>query len=110
MSNLSQSPEPELQPNLADSGRSVTVEQPSLRRRRNVSLLHSIGLRLFLSVLGGSLGLAISYQIVVKKHHGVLKCNSELGQGAEFWIEIPIRQCAQQKTSAPEDRGEPREN
>lgn len=41
---------------------------------------------------GTGLGLSISYQIVVEKHHGVLKCNSEPGKGAEFWLEIPIRQ------------------
>jgi len=39
---------------------------------------------------GTGLGLSISYQIVVEKHHGVLKCVSEPGQGAEFWIEIPV--------------------
>ncbi|MCL1465934.1 CHASE3 domain-containing protein [Argonema galeatum] len=41
---------------------------------------------------GTGLGLAISYQIVVEKHGGVLKCLSEPDKGAEFWIEIPIRQ------------------
>jgi signal transduction histidine kinase len=41
---------------------------------------------------GTGLGLSISYQIVVEKHHGMLKCNSEPGQGAEFTIEIPVRQ------------------
>ncbi|MEG4455863.1 GAF domain-containing protein [Microcoleus sp. N9_A1] len=41
---------------------------------------------------GTGLGLSISYQIVVEKHGGVLKCNSELGQGTEFVIEIPLRQ------------------
>ena len=41
---------------------------------------------------GTGLGLSISYQIIVEKHHGVFKCTSEPGQGAEFWIEIPIRQ------------------
>jgi signal transduction histidine kinase len=39
---------------------------------------------------GTGLGLSISYQIVVEKHGGSLKCLSEPGQGAEFWIEIPI--------------------
>ena len=38
------------------------------------------------------LGLYISYQIIVEKHGGALKCFSEEGQGAEFRIEIPIRQ------------------
>ncbi|MDX2244718.1 MAG: GAF domain-containing protein [Leptolyngbyaceae cyanobacterium bins.302] len=39
---------------------------------------------------GTGLGLSISYQIVVEKHGGILKCSSELGQGSEFWIQIPI--------------------
>jgi signal transduction histidine kinase len=43
---------------------------------------------------GTGLGLAISHQIVVEKHGGVLKCNSEVGQGAEFWIQIPIKYSA----------------
>ncbi|MEW5861226.1 MAG: PAS domain S-box protein [Cyanobacteriota bacterium] len=41
---------------------------------------------------GTGLGLSISYQIVVEKHGGILKCISAPGQGAEFWIEIPISQ------------------
>jgi signal transduction histidine kinase len=40
---------------------------------------------------GTGLGLSISYQIVVEKHHGVIQCVSEPDQGAEFWVEIPIR-------------------
>lgn len=39
---------------------------------------------------GTGLGLSISHQIVVEKHGGVLQCFSEPGQGAEFWIQIPI--------------------
>lgn len=38
------------------------------------------------------LGLSISYQIVVEKHRGLLKCVSHPGEGAEFIIQIPIRQ------------------
>lgn len=34
------------------------------------------------------LGLSISRQIIVDKHQGKLKCNSQLGQGTEFVIEI----------------------
>ncbi|MBN3871115.1 GAF domain-containing protein [Nostoc sp. JL33] len=41
---------------------------------------------------GTGLGLSISYQIVVDKHGGVFKCDSQLGLGTEFWIEIPIIQ------------------
>jgi signal transduction histidine kinase len=39
---------------------------------------------------GTGLGLSISYQIVVEKHGGQLRCKSAPGQGAEFFIEIPI--------------------
>lgn len=44
---------------------------------------------------GTGLGLSISYQIVVEKHGGKLQCISAPGQGAEFLIEIPIRQSSQ---------------
>ena len=40
---------------------------------------------------GTGLGLSISYEIVVQKHGGTLRCLSTPGQGAEFWIEIPLR-------------------
>ncbi|WP_143046457.1 GAF domain-containing protein [Trichormus sp. NMC-1] len=39
---------------------------------------------------GTGLGLSISYQIVVEKHGGVFKCDSQPNVGTEFWIEIPI--------------------
>ena len=41
---------------------------------------------------GTGLGLSISYQIVVEKHGGQLRCDSVLGQGTQFVIEIPIQQ------------------
>lgn len=41
---------------------------------------------------GTGLGLSISYQIVVEKHRGRMYCNSQLGQGTTFVLEIPIRQ------------------
>ncbi|MEG4808951.1 AAA family ATPase [Microcoleus sp. F8-D3] len=44
---------------------------------------------------GTGLGLSISYQIVVEKHRGQLKCVSHPGEGAEFIIQIPIRQNSQ---------------
>ncbi len=39
---------------------------------------------------GTGLGLSISHQIIVEKHKGTIICNSEIGQGTEFAIEIPI--------------------
>jgi len=41
---------------------------------------------------GTGMGLAISYEIVVQKHRGLLKCNSASNRGTEFYIEIPISQ------------------
>ncbi|WP_414578305.1 sensor histidine kinase [Anabaena sp. CCY 9402-a] len=41
---------------------------------------------------GTGLGLSISYQIIVDKHSGILRCESELEKGCEFWIEIPLHQ------------------
>ncbi|MGI8502078.1 MAG: sensor histidine kinase [Hassallia sp.] len=40
---------------------------------------------------GTGLGLSISYQIVVEKHRGKLWCDSILGQGTKFVIEIPLK-------------------
>ncbi|MEH2387239.1 MAG: GAF domain-containing protein [Nostoc sp.] len=42
---------------------------------------------------GTGLGMAISYQIIVNRHRGFLKCRSALGEGTEFWIQIPVN-CA----------------
>ncbi len=41
---------------------------------------------------GTGLGLAISLSIIAEKHGGELSCNSVLGEGCEFAIEIPLRQ------------------
>jgi signal transduction histidine kinase len=41
---------------------------------------------------GTGLGLFTSYQIVVERHQGTLRCESQLGQGTQFRIEIPITQ------------------
>jgi PAS domain S-box-containing protein len=40
---------------------------------------------------GTGLGLAIARQIVVEKHGGSLEVQSQLGQGSEFLIRLPIR-------------------
>ncbi|MGB6297897.1 MAG: AAA family ATPase [Rivularia sp. (in: cyanobacteria)] len=39
---------------------------------------------------GTGLGLSTSYSIVVEKHQGKLSCNSILGEGTEFLIELPL--------------------
>ncbi|GEM_PF-7003210 len=39
---------------------------------------------------GVGLGLSICHQILVEKHEGKFYCNSVLGEGTEFIIEIPI--------------------
>ena len=39
---------------------------------------------------GTGLGLSISYQIVTEMHRGKLSCQSALGQGTTFCIEIPL--------------------
>ena len=37
------------------------------------------------------MGLAVSYQTIVKMHGGKLECFSAEGRGAEFMIELPIK-------------------
>lgn len=46
---------------------------------------------------GTGLGMAISYQIVVERHQGHLKCISTPGQGTCFLIEVPV----EHKTATP---------
>jgi signal transduction histidine kinase len=41
---------------------------------------------------GTGMGMSISYQLIVDKHHGKLGCCSTEGQGTEFFIQIPICQ------------------
>jgi GAF domain-containing protein len=41
---------------------------------------------------GTGLGLSISYKIVVEKHGGIFKCESQPGQGTTFLVEIPAKQ------------------
>ncbi|TAE59502.1 MAG: hypothetical protein EAZ87_09405 [Nostocales cyanobacterium] len=41
---------------------------------------------------GTGMGMAISYQIITEKHGGKLEFNSQLGQGTEFKITIPVKQ------------------
>jgi signal transduction histidine kinase len=39
---------------------------------------------------GSGLGLLTSYQIVVEKHQGKINYQTKLGEGTEFFIEIPM--------------------
>jgi signal transduction histidine kinase len=39
---------------------------------------------------GTGLGMSVSHSIVVEQHRGKLICNSVLGEGTEFTIEIPV--------------------
>jgi two-component system, NtrC family, sensor kinase len=39
---------------------------------------------------GTGLGLSVSYQIVTERHQGQLYCNSAVGKGAEFVVQLPI--------------------
>ncbi|AFY66213.1 ATP-binding protein [Geitlerinema sp. PCC 7407] len=49
--------------------------------------------------VGTGLGLSISRQIIEEKHGGRLICRSSPGQGAEFWIELPLRPPAPEPNS-----------
>lgn len=39
---------------------------------------------------GTGLGLSISYQIIVEKHRGRLSCESQVGEGSRFVIQLPL--------------------
>jgi two-component system, NtrC family, sensor kinase len=45
---------------------------------------------------GTGLGISISYQIITGRHHGCLLCESTLGEGTKFLIEIPVSQSNQE--------------
>lgn len=68
--------------NIADNGRGIP---PEIRDRLFEPLFTTkpVG-------KGTGLGLSISYQIIVEKHGGTLNCFSELGQGAEFVVALPV--------------------
>ncbi|MDZ8188103.1 MAG: ATP-binding protein [Nostoc sp. ChiSLP02] len=57
---------------------------------------------------GTGLGMAISRQIVVDRHRGILKCRSHLGEGTEFWIQIPVNYSAVEtvNSAVPTSMGE----
>ena len=48
---------------------------------------------------GTGSGLSISYQIVVEKHGGILRCESVPGEKTEFVIEIPVRHSSETRAN-----------
>jgi len=48
---------------------------------------------------GTGLGLSIAHSIVVRKHKGQLYCNSSVGEGTEFVIELPVSVCSHRTLS-----------
>ena len=47
---------------------------------------------------GTGLGLSMSYQIVTLNHQGTLSCESKLGVGTVFTVEIPLNLKIRQQT------------
>ncbi|MDF0556532.1 ATP-binding protein [Kamptonema sp. UHCC 0994] len=45
---------------------------------------------------GTGLGLSISRKILVENHQGSIRCESQPGEGTEFWIEIPVQSTQEQ--------------
>lgn len=41
---------------------------------------------------GTGLGLSISYNIITEKHHGKIWCESAVGEGSKFVVQIPVNQ------------------
>jgi two-component system, NtrC family, sensor kinase len=54
---------------------------------------------------GRGLGLTESYQTLVNQHNGRLEVRSQLGQGTEFLIEIPVRQSKRLSSNLPAYNG-----
>jgi signal transduction histidine kinase len=44
---------------------------------------------------GTGMGMSISYKIITETHRGKIRCCSQVGQGSEFVIQIPIDQTSQ---------------
>lgn len=54
---------------------------------------------------GRGLGLTVTYQTIVNQHHGRLDVSSELNQGAEFLLEIPVRHPKPMQSDPEGDQG-----
>lgn len=73
----------QVQIQIGDNGKGMTAE---LQAKIFDHLFTTKGVR-----QGTGLGLAIARQIVVEKHGGSLEAQSELGEGTQFLIQLPIQ-------------------
>ena len=56
---------------------------------------------------GTGLGLSISYQIVVEDHQGDLECVSHLGEGTQFYVDLPLTLSASEDANSTDSAQEP---
>ncbi len=69
----------------------ISISNPSLAiAEENKNLIFDYSFTSQSGEKGQGLGLAIARQIIVEKHGGNLICSSELGQGTEFIITLPV--------------------
>jgi signal transduction histidine kinase len=74
----------DLNTNITDNGSGINIE--------NIARIFDPFFTIKPPGKGSGLGLSISYQIVVEKHGGHLKCKSLAGEGIEMAIWLPIVQ------------------
>ena len=73
-----------IQVQIADNGEGISPE--------NLSKIFDIYFTTKPTGVGTGLGLAISREIILNKHHGDMICQSQVGEGTEFTITLPIEQ------------------
>jgi len=73
-----------IQVQIADNGEGISPE--------NLSKIFDIYFTTKPTGVGTGLGLAISREIILSKHHGEMSCQSQVGEGTEFTITLPIEQ------------------
>ncbi|BAY77453.1 multi-sensor signal transduction multi-kinase [Nostoc linckia NIES-25] len=96
--SLVKNPEKMANPSISIHTEQVDAHQVEIRIADNgLGMPESVRRRLFDPFFttkpvgkGTGMGLSISYQIITEKHGGLLYCQSEPNQGAEFIIRIPL--------------------
>jgi signal transduction histidine kinase len=68
---------------ISDTGKGIPAE--------NLKYIFDPGFTTQAGGVGTGLGLSIVYNII-QKHHGEIKVNSQVGEGSEFLISLPIEQ------------------